>query len=178
MSINKNAGVKIAVSPRLRGSGNSFVNYCENPALTEDSINAIKEGINEAADGGIIKGYPVIDTETALLDVRINEASSDFMAFKVAAGMAFENACQQAGPMLLEPIMEAEILVPEEFMGEVIGDLNSRQGKIKQIVSKGPVQILTASIPLSKMFGYSTSLRSVSQGRGTFSMQFTHYDKV
>jgi len=172
------AGVKIAVSPRVRGSGNSFVNHCETPGLTENFINAIKEGVNEAADGGIIKGYPVIDTETTLLNVRIDEDSSDFMAFKVAAGMAFENACREAGPVLLEPIMEAEILVPEEFMGDVIGDLNSRQGKIEQIVSKGPVQVLTASIPLSKMFGYSTSLRSVSQGRGTFSMQFRHYDKL
>jgi elongation factor G len=100
------------------------------------------------------------------------------MAFRVAAGMAFENACMQAEPILLEPIMKAEILVPEEFMGDVIGDLNSRQGKIEQIISKGPVQVLTASIPLSKMFGYSTSLRSLSQGRGTFSMQFSHYDKI
>jgi elongation factor G len=172
------AGVKIVVSPSIRGSGNSFVNRCENPGLTEEFINAIREGISEAADGGIIMGYPVVDMETDLLDVRINEASSDIMAFKVAAGMAFENACRQAEPILLEPIMEAEILVPEEFMGDVIGDLNSRQGKIEQITSKGPVQVLTASIPLSKMFGYSTSLRSASQGRGTFSMQFSYYDKV
>jgi elongation factor G len=172
------AGVKIELSPRQRGSGNSFVNYCNNPDLNEGFINAIQEGISEAADGGILKGYPVIDTETALLDVRIDEATSDHMAFKVAAAMAFEKACQQADPVLLEPIMEAEILVPEEFMGEVIGDLNSRQGKIDQIVSKGPVQVLTASIPLSRMFGYSTALRSVSQGRGTFSMHFSHYDKV
>ncbi|MDB9823006.1 elongation factor G [Deltaproteobacteria bacterium] len=172
------AGVKIELSPTLRDSGNSFVNHCKNPGLTEDFINAIREGIGEAADGGILKGYPVIDTETALLDVRIDEAASDYMAFKVAAAMAFENACRQAEPVLLEPIMKAEILLPEEFMGEVIGDLNSRQGKIEQIVSKGPVQVLTASIPLSRMFGYSTSLRSVSQGRSTFSMHFSHYDKV
>jgi elongation factor G len=172
------AGVKLAVSPGARGSGNRFVNRCENPGLTEEFINAIKEGISEATDGGIIMGYPIVDTETVLLDVRIKEASSDVMAFKVAAGMAFENACQKAEPILLEPIMKSEILVPEEFMGDVIGDLNSRQGKIEQIISKGPVQVLTASIPLSKMFGYSTSLRSVSQGRGTFSMQFSHYDKV
>jgi elongation factor G len=172
------ACVRIAVSPGARGSGNSFVNRCEHPGLTEDFLNAIMQGISEATDGGIIMGYPIVDTETVLLDVRINEASSDIMAFKVAAGMAFENACMQAGPILLEPIMKAEILVPEEFMGDVIGDLNSRQGKIEQITSKGPVQVLTASIPLSKMFGYSTSLRSVSQGRGTFSMQFSHYDKV
>ena len=172
------ACVRIAVSPSARGSGNSFVNRCEHPGLTEEFLNAIMQGVSEATDGGIIMGYPIVDTETVLLDVRINETSSDIMAFKVAAGMAFENACMQAEPILLEPIMKAEILVPEEFMGDVIGDLNSRQGKIEQITSKGPVQVLTASIPLSKMFGYSTSLRSVSQGRGTFSMQFSHYDKV
>jgi elongation factor G len=92
--------------------------------------------------------------------------------------LAFRNASEKAGPILLEPIMKTEILVPEEFMGEVIGDLNSRQGRIEQITTKGPVQVLTASVPLSKMFGYSTSLRSVSQGRGTFTMQFSHYDKA
>ena len=172
------AGVRIAVSPIARGSGNLFVNRCEHPGLTEEFLNAIREGVSEATDGGIIMGYPIVDTETVLLDVRVNEASSDIMSFKVAAGMAFENACLRAEPILLEPIMKAEILVPEEFMGDVIGDLNSRQGKIDQIISKGPVQVLTASIPLSKMFEYSTSLRSLSQGRGTFSMQFSHYDKI
>jgi len=100
------------------------------------------------------------------------------MAFKVASSLAFRNASEQAGPVLLEPIMRTEILVPEEFMGEVIGDLNSRQGRIEQITTKGLVQVLTASVPLSKMFGYSTALRSVSQGRGTFTMQFSHYDKA
>jgi len=172
------AGVKISVSPNPRSTGNSFVNLCENPGLTEEFIRAIREGVDEAADGGVVRGYPVIDIKSALLEVKIEEASSDFMSFKIASGMAFENACQKADPVLLEPIMKAEILVPEEFMGEVIGDLNSRQGKIQQIVNQGTLQILTATMPLSKMFGYSTSLRSVSQGRSTFSMQFSHYDKA
>jgi len=172
------AGIRIEILPRTRGSGNRFVDRCENPTLTEEFLAAIREGLEEAADGGVIMGYPVIDTETALLDVRIDEAHSDTMAFKVVAGMAFQNAFTKSEPLLLEPIMEAEILVPEEFMGEVIGDLNTRQGKIEQIVNKGPVQVLTAHVPLSKMFGYSTAIRSVSQGRGTFSMQFSHFDKV
>jgi elongation factor G len=116
--------------------------------------------------------------ETRLLDVQINEMDSDIMAFKIAASMAFRNALVLAEPILLEPIMQTEILVPEEFMGEVIGDLNSRQGKIDRITSRGPVQVVSASVPLSKMFGYSTALRSVSQGRGTFTMQFSLYDKV
>jgi len=172
------AGVKVEISPRPRGSGNHFVDRCVNPDLTEEFIKAIMEGIEETSVSGVLMGYPVIDVETALLDVQINETYSSQMAFKVASAMAFQNACQQADPILLEPIMKTEILIPEEFMGEVIGDLNARQGKIEQIVNKGPVQVLTASVPLSKMFGYSTSLRSVSQGRGTFSMQFSHYDKV
>ncbi|MBW2608970.1 MAG: elongation factor G [Deltaproteobacteria bacterium] len=170
------AGVKIEISPRQRGEGNRFVDRCENPDLTEEFINAIREGIDEATNNGVIMGYPVLDTETSLLDVRIRE-TSDAMAFNVAAGMAFQNSFQQADPILLEPIMEAEILVPEAFMGDVIDDLNTRQGKISQITNKGTIQVLTACVPLSKMFGYSTSLRSVSQGRGTFSMQFSHYDK-
>lgn len=172
------AGVKIEVSPRQRGEGNRFVDRCAHPDLTEDFLNAIREGIEEAAAGGIISGYPVIDTETALLDIRMDESFSDAMAFKIAAAMAFEKACEKSDPILLEPIMETEIMVPEAFMGDVIGDLNTRQGKIEQIVNKGPVQVVTARVPLSQMFGYSTSLRSASQGRGTFSMHFIHYDKV
>lgn len=172
------AGVEIEISPRPRGSGNHFVDRCTNPDISEDFLNAIREGIDDATMSGVLMGYPVIDTETILLDVQIHETYSGEMAFRAAASMAFQNACKQADLMVLEPIMKAEILIPEEFMGEVIGDLNTRQGKIEQIVTKGPVQVLTVSVPLSKMFGYSTSLRSVSQGRGTFTMQFSHYDKT
>ena len=172
------AGVKFEVSPMPRNTGNCFVDRCANPDLTEEFLHAVRQGVREAETGGTLMGYPVTDVQTALLDVKIKETFSDEMAFKVAANMAFKNACQEANPLLLEPIMETEILVPEEFTGEVISDLNARQGKIERIASQGPVQVLTASVPLSKMFGYSTSLRSVSQGRGTFTMQFSHYDKV
>ena len=171
------AGVKIQLSPLPRGGGNRFLNRCEHPDLNEDFLHAIREGIEEEATSGVVMGYPVIDVETVLMGVQINETYSDYMAFKVAAAMAFRNACENGHAILLEPIMKAEILIPEEFMGEVIGDLNSRQGKIDQIANNGPVQVLSASVPLSKMFGYATSLRSLSQGRGTFSMQFSHYDK-
>jgi len=172
------AGVRLEISPLPRSTGNVFVDRCESPDLTEDFLNSIKQGILEAEMGGVLMGYPVIDVQATLLDIQIKETFSDVMAFKVASTMAFKNACQKASPMLLEPIMKTAILVPEEFMGEVISDLNARQGKIEEITSKGPVQVLTARVPLSKMFGYSTSLRSVSQGRGTFSMQFSHYDKM
>ena len=172
------AGVKIEISPLSQGSGNRFIDRCANPDLTEEFLEAISESVKEASSSGVLMGYPVIDVATTLLDVQINVVYSDAMAFKIATAMAFQNVCQRANPILLEPVINAEILIPEEFMGEVIGDLNTRQGKIGQITNKGPVQVLTARVPLSKMFGYATSLRSISQGRGTFTMQFSHYDKV
>ncbi len=172
------ARVLLSIKPRTRGEGNRFVDRCENPELSEELLNAIMQGVSEAQGAGVLMGYPVIDVETALLDVTIKEGLSNEMAFRVAASMAFKNACQKGDPLLLEPIMKVEVLVPEEFMGEVISDLNSRQGKIQNIAKKGPVQVVTATVPLSKMFGYSTALRSLTQGRGTFTMHFSHYDKV
>jgi elongation factor G len=171
------AGVRLEISPLPRSTVNRFIGRCDNPDLTEEFLDAIRQGVSEAETSGVFMGYPVIDVQTALLDVQIRE-TSDTMAFKAAATMAFKKACKEAGPILLEPIMKAEVLVPEEFTGEVISDLNARQGRIEQISSKGPVQVLTVNVPLSKMFGYSTSLRSLSQGRGTFTMQFSRYDKT
>ena len=171
------AGVEIEISPLKRGSGNQFVNQCKVEGLTEEFLEAIRQGIQEAEAGGSLMGYPVIDVQTALLNVRMKE-TSDPMAFRVVANMAFKQAFLKGEPVLLEPIMKTEVLVPEAFTGDVIGDLNARHGKIAQIVSKGSNQVLTANVPLSKMFGYSTALRSASQGRGTFSMQFSHYDQA
>jgi elongation factor G len=172
------AAVKIELSPLPRGVDNRFVDRCNNPNLTPELLSAIREGVEESATSGVLMGYPVVNVQTALLDVQIHETYSDEMAFRIAASLAFRNGSLQADPMILEPVMKAEILIPEEFMGEVIGDVNTRQGKIEQIASRGPFQVLTATVPLSKMFGYSTALRSVSQGRGTFTMQFSHFDKV
>lgn len=172
------AGVRLEVSPLPRGTGNRFVDRCQSPDLTEDFLTAIRDGIAESEGSGAKMGYPVIDIQTALLDIKTKESLSDFMAFKVAAAMTFKKALNQADPLLLEPIMKAEVVIPEEFMGEVIGELNSRKGKIEQIASKGPIQVIITRVPLSKMFGYSTALRSVSQGRGTFTMQFSHYDQA
>ena len=172
------AGVKLEVTPMQRGSGNRFVNGCAELLLPQEFLDAIEEGISEAHAGGMVMGYPVIDIQTTLLGVQIKENQTDTMAIRAAANMAFRNAFQKASPTLLEPIMETEILVPEDFTGEVIGDLNARHGKIEQISTNGSIQIITASVPLSKMFGYSTALRSVSQGRGTYTMQFSHYDKT
>jgi len=172
------AGVKIGIKALPAGNGTKFINNCNNPLLSDEYLDSIKEGIDEAATSGSLMGYPVIDIETTLIEIKVHESYSDTMAFRVAAGIAFQNACQKGKPILLEPVMKVEILVPEDFTGEVIGDLNSRQGKIEQIVSQGVTQVLTADVPLSKMFEYSTVLRSVSQGRGNFSMQFDRYDKT
>ena len=172
------AGVRISLSPLERGSGFHFVDRCRSQDLTDIYLNAIREGLEEAATSGPALGYPVIDIEVALLDVKLHELNSSEMAFRVAAAMAFQKACSMADPILLEPIMKTEILVPEEFMGEVIGDLNSRQGKVGEITTRGPLQVLSAKVPLARMFGYSTALRSASQGRGTFTMNFSHYDRL
>ena len=171
------AGVTLEVSPLSRATGNRFVNRCNKEELLDSYLQAIHEGVVEAESGGFLMGYPAIDVQTALVDIQIKD-TSDPMAFRIASAMAFRKACQNAAPVLLEPIMNVEVLVPEEFTGEVIGDLNSRQGKIEKIDAKGPAQVLAARVPLSKMFGYSTTIRSLSQGRGTFSMHFSHYDKA
>jgi len=172
------AGVRISVAPLERGAGYRFVDHCENQDLGELYLNAVREGLQEASTSGPVLGYPVIDVEVTLLDARIHELHSSETAFRVAAAMAFQKACSSADPVLLEPVMKTEILVPEEFMGEVIGDVNSRQGKVEEIASRGLLQVISARVPLSRMFGYSTALRSASQGRGTFTMQFSHYDQL
>ncbi|UCF71992.1 MAG: elongation factor G [Deltaproteobacteria bacterium] len=172
------AAIKIEVSPMERGKGNRFVNNCSNPLMTEEFINSIEEGVEEASESGVLMGYPVIDVESILLDAHVKELLSTPLSFKIVASMAFKEACELALPILLEPIMKIEVIVPEEFVGDVIGDLNTRGGRIERITTKGTVKILAAIAPLSKMFGYSTALRSASQGRATFTMQFSHYDRL
>jgi elongation factor G len=172
------AGVSIEVSPLERGTGNRFVNKCTNPLMLDGFIDSVEYGVKEAAESGVLMGYPVIDVETVLLDAVVKEQFSSPLSFKIAASMAFREAIQAGEPVLLEPIMKVEIIAPEEFVGDVINDLNSRGGRIEQITSKGMAKILATIVPLSKMFGYSTALRSSSQGRATFTMQFSHYDKA
>ncbi|UCG66043.1 MAG: elongation factor G [Deltaproteobacteria bacterium] len=172
------AGVTIEVSPMDRGTGNRFVNKCSNPLMTEEFIDSVDEGIRETSESGVLMGYPVIDVETTLFDATLKEQFSTPLSFKIVASMAFREACESASPVLLEPIMKVEIIVPEEFVGDVINDLNTRGGRIERITTKGPAKILAAIVPLSNMFGYSTALRSSSQGRATFTMQFSHYDRA
>jgi len=172
------AGIELEASPMERGKGDRFVNRCSNPLMTEEFINSIEEGIKGASESGVLMGYPVIDVETVLVDAKVKEQLSTPLSFKIVASMAFKEVCELAMPVLLEPIMKIEIIAPEEFVGDVIGDLNTRGGRIERITTKGTVKILAAIVALSKMFGYSTALRSASQGRATFTMQFSHYDKA
>ena len=139
---------------------------------------AIREALQEAILSGVISGYPVIDMAVTILDAQLKEGESTELGYKVAASTAFREGCLKAEPVLLEPIMMVDVITPTEFMGEVIGDINARRGEIQTIGPKGPVSEIAAKVPLKAMFGYSTDLRSATQGRATFTMQFSEYDKA
>jgi elongation factor G len=170
--------VTLKLSPRKRGKGHSFVSRLTDGLLSPEFIAAIEEGVTESMASGTVLGYPVLDVEASLLDAVYKESAGSQLAFKVAASMACKEALQKGMPFLLEPIMAVEILIPEGFMGEVIGEINARGGKIDDLTPRGGMQAIKATVPLSKMFGYSTALRSATQGRGTFSMHFSHYDEA
>ncbi|MCF8070246.1 MAG: elongation factor G [Desulfobacterales bacterium] len=170
------AVVRLAVKPRSRGEGNKFRSEVSDDIIPESMIPAIEKGVMESFASGALMGYPVVDVEAVLVGGSLKDSSTE-LAFTVSASMTCKEALDKAGPFLLEPVMDVEIFVPEQFMGDVIGDLNSRGGKIESINAKSNVQVIEAIVPLKRMFGYSTVLRSASQGRGTFSMQFSHFDK-
>ncbi|MGL5576526.1 MAG: elongation factor G, partial [Sarcina sp.] len=155
-----------------------FENAVTGGSIPREYIPAVDNGIQEASQSGIIAGYPVINFKVKLYDGSYHEVDSSEMAFKIAGSMAFKSAMQKASPVLLEPIMKVEIVVPEEYMGDVIGDANSRRGRIEGMEARGGAQVVNTFIPLSEMFGYATALRSRTQGRGTYSMEFDHYDEV
>ena len=135
-------------------------------------------GVEEASTVGVLMGYPLTDIKVILKEARYSEDEFTPLVLKAATSQALREACQEAGPLLLEPIMEVDLMVPEEFMGEVIGDLQARKGQLETISTKGKMAMIKAFAPLTQMFGYSTALRSLTQGRGTFSMRFSRYDKV
>jgi len=170
--------VWIEVEPLERGKGFEFVNKIVGGTIPKEFIPAIEKGIVEAMEGGVLAGYPVVDVRVTLFDGSYHEVDSSELAFKIAASMAFKDACKKAELVLLEPIMDVEVVVPEDYMGEVIGDLNSRRGKIQSMEKRGKAQVIRAMVPLAEMFGYATDLRSKTQGRGTYTMQFSHYDEV
>ena len=168
--------VWITVEPSGKGKGFEFVNKIVGGSIPREYIPAVEKGIVEAAEGGVIAGYPVVDVTVSLIEGSYHEVDSSEMAFKIAGSMAFKAACKGAGPILLEPVMGVEVVCPEDFTGDVIGDLSSRRGRIQGIEARGNTQVIGAHVPLAQMFGYATDLRSKTQGRATYTMQFDHYE--
>jgi elongation factor G len=172
------AHVEIKVEPREAGTGFEFVNKIVGGAIPKEYIPAVGKGIQESMERGILCGYNVVDVGVTLLDGSYHEVDSSEMAFKIASSIAFKEACNKAQPTLLEPVMEVEVVTPEDFMGDVIGNLNSKRGKIKELSDRAGAKVIRAEVPLSGMFGYSTDLRSATQGRANFSMEFSKYEAV
>ncbi|NKE71071.1 elongation factor G [Candidatus Manganitrophus noduliformans] len=170
--------VWLTVEPQESGKGFEFVNKIVGGAVPKEYIPAVEKGVREAMTSGVVAGYPMVDFKVTLTDGSYHEVDSSEMAFKIAASMGFKEATKRANPALLEPIMDLEVIVPEEYMGDVIGNLSSKRGKILGMKMRGGAQVISAQVPLAEMFGYATDLRSMTQGRGVFTMQFAHYDVV
>ncbi len=170
--------VKLRIEPQEAGKGYEFVNAVVGGAIPKEYINSIDNGIQEALESGIVGGYQVLDIKVTVYDGSYHEVDSSEMAFKIAGSMAIREAMSKANPVLLEPTMKVEVIIPEEYMGDVMGDINSRRGRIEGMELRKGAQVVNAYVPLSEMFGYATDLRSNTQGRGVYSMQFDHYEQV
>ncbi len=170
--------VFIKLEPKEPGTGYEFVNDISGGVIPKEYIPAVDKGIQEAMQSGVLAGYPVVDFKVTLYDGSYHDVDSSEMAFKIAGSMAFKDACRKANAVLLEPLMKVEVEVPEEYMGDVIGDLNRRRGQINSMDDRMGLKIVNAFVPLAEMFGYSTDLRSATQGRGTYTMEFDHYGEV
>ncbi|HSW64885.1 MAG TPA: elongation factor G [Dissulfurispiraceae bacterium] len=170
--------VWLEIQPRERGAGFEFVNKIVGGSIPREYVPAVEKGVKEAMEGGVLAGYPVVDLKVIIFDGSYHEVDSSEMAFKIAGSMALKEGAKKAGIALLEPVMSVEVVTPEDYMGDVIGDLNSRRGKVQSMEKRGKAQIINAMVPLSEMFGYSTDLRSKTQGRATYTMQFAAYEEV
>ncbi|TAK10396.1 elongation factor G, partial [bacterium] len=170
--------VYLRVEPQPPGKGFEFDDAVKGGRIPREYIPAVEKGVREATESGALAGYPIVDVKVTLLDGSYHDVDSSEIAFKIAGSMAFKEAVSKASPVLLEPIMSVEVVVPEEFMGEVIGDINSRRGKVMGMDSRPAAHVIDARVPLAEMFGYATDLRSMTQGRATYTMQFSHYEQV
>ncbi|ACM59924.1 elongation factor G [Caldicellulosiruptor bescii] len=170
--------VWLELEPLERGAGYEFVNKIVGGVIPKEFIPSVDAGVQEAMQSGVLAGYPVVDVRVTLFDGSYHEVDSSDMAFRIAAAQAFREGMKKADPVLLEPIMKVEVVVPEEYMGDVMGDINSRRGRIEGMELRGNAQVIRAYVPLAEMFGYATDLRSKTQGRGTYTMQFDHYEEV
>ena len=172
------ARVKFKLTPGERGSGITFSDAVKGGNIPKEYIPSVEKGMRETAASGSLVGFPIIDFDIELYDGAYHDVDSSALAFEIAGRAAMREAAQKSGIKLLEPIMKVEVVTPEEFMGDVIGDLNSRRGQIQGTDSRGNAQIVEAMVPLANMFGYVNQLRSFSQGRANYSMTFSHYDEV
>ena len=170
--------VKLRIEPNEMGKGFEFINEIRSGSVPREFFKPIEQGIKQAMEGGVLAGYEMVDIKVSLYDGSYHEVDSDEMAFKIAASMGFKEAARKASPVLLEPIMAVEVVVPEDFMGVIIGDLNSRRGRIEGLEHRAGSQVIKSLVPLAEMFGYATQMRSNTQGRATFSMHFAHYDEA
>jgi elongation factor G len=170
--------VRLRVEPLEQGSGFVFENAIVGGVVPKEYIGAVEKGVGEALEGGVLAGFPMSDVKVTLYDGSYHDVDSSEMAFKIAGSMGVKAGAQKAKPVLLEPIMTVEVVVPEEYMGDVIGDLNSRRGRIEGMELRGTSQIIKSMVPLAEMFGYATELRSRTQGRGSFTMHFGRYDET
>src|SRR3989344_1228212 len=170
--------VLLRVEPKAEGEGFEFVDAIKGAAIPREYIPAVQKGIQEAMDKGVLAGYPVIDVKATLYDGSYHEVDSSEFAFKIAASMAFQDAAKKASLVLLEPVMHLEVTCPADFLGDVIGDLSSRRGRIEETEDRIDLKVIKAKVPLREMFGYATNLRSLTEGRGTFTMEFERYEEV
>jgi elongation factor G len=170
--------VWIELGPNEPGKGYEFINGIVGGVVPKEYIPAVSAGIQDALKNGVVAGFPVVDVKAKLYDGSYHDVDSDEVSFKVAGSMAFKAGAKKAKPVLLEPIMDVEVVTPEEYLGDVMGDLNSRRGKIEGFSARKDAQVIKAIVPLSEMFGYATILRSMTQGRAIYSMQFLHYSEV
>jgi elongation factor G len=170
--------VVINVEPSGPGAGFLFEDMIKGGAIPREYISSVEQGVKEALDSGVLAGYPVIDVKVELIDGSYHDVDSSEMAFKIAGSMAIKNGMKKSDPVLLEPVMDVEVVTPQDYMGDIIGDLSSRRGKIGGMTDRGDAQVIGASVPLGEMFGYATTLRSLSQGRAVYTMQFAQYEEV
>jgi elongation factor G len=170
--------VVINLMPAEPGQGFIFEDRIVGGAIPKEYIGPVEQGIAEAMENGVLAGYPVVDVKVELVDGSYHDVDSSEMAFKIAGSMAFKEAAQRARPTLLEPVMSVEVVTPADYLGDVMGDLSSRRGRIGGMTQRAQAQVIQAQVPLAEMFGYSTTLRSMSQGRAVYTMQFAHYEEV
>src|SRR5699024_8034323 len=168
----------VRYEPNEEGAGFEFENKIAGGVIPREYIPSVEHGISEAMESGVLAGYPLIDVKATLFDGSYHDVDSNEMAFKIAGSMSLKEAKNKCKPVLLEPVEKVEIVIPEEYMGDTMGDVTARRGRVESMEARGPAQLITAFVPLSEMFGYATVLRSNTQGRGQYTMHFDHYEEV